>query len=240
MPPGDGCALLRPRFPKTRVPSALLFDIDGVLVDSVGWTYAAYIYAVESVGLSRPSDDSLRAVLTLGPRTALRRLCGAIWNSAFRAYSSFAASTIDQTAYLRPFPDIPETLASLRAVGIRMGAVTSRNRADARRHLRAGRVDSFMETVVTYGDTRLHKPNPAPVLCGLERLALDARTVAYLGDTTDDLAAARGAGVLAIAAIWSDSCDIPALLAARPDGLLQEPKDLWGLVTRQLLDDALD
>jgi phosphoglycolate phosphatase-like HAD superfamily hydrolase len=229
-------ATIRRHFPKDRVPLALLFDVDGVLVDSVGWTYAAYLHALDAVGMPRPSEDSLRAVLSLAPRSALRTLCGdqADWSAALLAYSSFtAASAGRQREYLRPFAGMPQVLAGLRAAGVRMGAVTSRNRADALRHLHAGGVESLMEAIVTYGDARPHKPHPAPVLRGLELLAVDTLAVAYIGDTTDDLAAARGAGVLAIAAVWSDSCDIPALLAAHPDGVLKEPRDLWGLVKRR-------
>jgi phosphoglycolate phosphatase-like HAD superfamily hydrolase len=139
-------ATVRRRFPKAAVPIAILFDVDGVLVDSVGWTYAAYIHALCAVGLPPPPADTLRSLLSLSPRAALRGLCGgrADSHAAFAAYTRFVASSGGmQSEYLRPFPGVPHTLAGLQSAGIRMGAVTSRNRADAVRHLRAGGVESL-------------------------------------------------------------------------------------------------
>jgi pyrophosphatase PpaX len=131
---------------------------------------------------------------------------------------------------LAPFPLVPDVIEQLAAGGIKLGVVTSRNKADAARSLRDGEVARFFQVVVTYGDARPPKPHPAPILHGLALLGLPPDEAAYVGDTTDDVHAAKRAGVVAIAATWAETCDVDALRATSPDLIVAEPSDLLSLV----------
>ena len=88
----------------------------------------------------------------------------------------------------------------LRALADRMplAVVTGRPRADARRFLVEHGIADFFQTVVTMEDAPI-KPDPAPVRLALEQLG--AATAWMVGDTPDDLRAARGAEVLPIGVV---------------------------------------
>jgi phosphoglycolate phosphatase-like HAD superfamily hydrolase len=83
-----------------------------------------------------------------------------------------------------------------------MGIVTGRPRADSRRFLETAGVSDLFRVVVTREDAPL-KPDPAPVRLALERLGV--RRAWLVGDTPDDLRAARAAGVVPLAALDFES-----------------------------------
>jgi histidinol-phosphate aminotransferase len=88
-----------------------------------------------------------------------------------------------------------ETLTRL-AARRPLGVVTGRPRTDALRFLEEHEIAGLFSTVVCMEDAPA-KPDPAPVRLALERIG--ASTAWMVGDTPDDLRAARGAGVLPIA-----------------------------------------
>ena len=87
-----------------------------------------------------------------------------------------------------------DTLTRL-AAKVPLGLVTGRPRSDAERFLSEHRIDHLFQTVVTMEDAPV-KPDPAPVSLALGQLGL--RRAWMIGDTPDDLHAARSAKVLPI------------------------------------------
>jgi phosphoglycolate phosphatase len=60
----------------------------------------------------------------------------------------------------------------------------------------------LFDTVVGGDETELHKPHPAPLLLGLERLGASAGQAAYVGDSPYDMQAARAGGLYAVGVTW--------------------------------------
>ena len=84
--------------------------------------------------------------------------------------------------------------------------------------------DSF-DVVVGSDDTQRHKPDPEPVLKALELLEADAADAAYVGDSPFDVAAARGAGVFAVAVGWGGIHRVEDA-----DALVESPEELLGVL----------
>jgi HAD superfamily hydrolase (TIGR01509 family) len=176
---------------------AVLFDLDGVLIDTREATAAALaalaaqplgraVDPAEHVGL-RPAD----ALSALGVPRAAR-----VYDAGFDAALGFALGQ------LRPFQAAVRgmvALAELRTVGL--GVVTSQ----ARRRLPAllpAVVADLADVVVASDDVTFGKPDPGGLLIALDALGVAPEYAMFVGDTPVDLTAAWRAGVLAVGAGW--------------------------------------
>lgn len=82
---------------------------------------------------------------------------------------------------------------------------------------------------VCYHDTSRHKPDPEPLLRGLQILGVEAQHAISIGDDPIDTAAARRAGIFSVGALWG-AVDHDALIASNPDALCETVADLRRLV----------
>lgn len=119
------------------------------------------------------------------------------------------------------YPGVKEMLKKLSKSNIKYGIVTSSPRKYAES------VVSFhelrMPVLVAYQDTRKHKPNPDPILKGVEKLNVDIEDVIFVGDNDLDIIAGNAAGVLTALSTWSihdNTCEV------RADIILDNPLKL--------------
>lgn len=199
-------------------PEALLFDLDGVLVD-VSLSYRTAIIetaAAFGVEVTPPQIAEAKAAGGSSDDWELTRaLCAAagvdvpldVVTAEFeRRYQGESGDGLKRRETLLADP---ETLGRW-SERLPLAVVTARPRKDAEEVLRRFGVDDLFTTVVSREDAAA-KPDPAPVRLALERLG--ARSAWMVGDTPDDLAAARGAGVVPIA-VAGPGVDPRALTAA--------------------------
>lgn len=188
-------------------PEALLFDLDGVLAD-VSRSYRAAIVATARSWGVEVSREEIAAVKAAGNANndwvVTRRLLAARGVEVALDEVAERFEGLYQGGDGRPGLRATETLVMPRSAleglaGSRaLAVVTGRPRADAERFLAEHGVRDLFPVVVTMEDAP-SKPDPAPVRLALERLG--AATAWMLGDTPDDLVAARGAGVVPIGVV---------------------------------------
>ena len=188
-------------------PEALLFDLDGVLADVDGSQTVAIIRTAAGFGVEIERADIDRAKSAGDSNddwTLTWRLCrdrGAHVSleevtRRFEALYQGEAGSPGLKLNERPLVT-PSELASW---GSRypIGVVTGRPRSDAEEFIERAGFGASISTLVTRDDAPL-KPDPKPVQLALERLGVDRAWM--IGDTVDDVAAARGAGVLPIGVV---------------------------------------
>ncbi len=187
------------------VPECLLFDLDGVIVDVSQSYHESIIATAASFGVEvTPADIS--ALKTAGNANddwdITMRLCGASGvrvdsDEVIRRFeTNYQGSTGRPGLKVREQPLVDaETLARWKTK-LPLGIVTGRPRRDAEEVLERFGFTEFFDIVVTRDDAPM-KPDPAPVRLALEKLGANHGWL--LGDTRDDIAAARLAGVLPIA-----------------------------------------
>ncbi|HKA20491.1 MAG TPA: HAD-IA family hydrolase [Blastocatellia bacterium] len=139
------------------------------------------------------------------------------------AYRAFNAANHDKLA--RPFEGTGDVLKELRRRGYLIGVVTSKTRELALRGLRLCSLEELIDSGVFLEDTERHKPNPEPILAALKNLSRPSNTAAYVGDSPHDIAAARAAGVLSVAALWGPASRT-ALERENPDLVAESIGDL--------------
>lgn len=134
-----------------------------------------------------------------------------------------------QNAHLlvKIFPGIVDLLAALREAGYRMGIVTSRTRESALRYMDMFGITEYFDAMVTCDDTTVHKPNPEPILLGLEKMGITKDEAIMIGDSPFDIKCANNAGVKSVMVDWRITCDNSALISdAVWDYSIREPLDL--------------
>lgn len=190
-------------------PQALIFDMDGVLVD-VGGSYREAIIQTCRLYEVEVTPRDIAAQTAAGNANndwvlTQRLLAAAGVNVALQDITK----TFEQlyqgngTPGLRGTEQPLITSEQLRTLGgrFRLGIVTGRPRADADYFLNQQGWASYFGAVVCMEDGPL-KPSPAPVKLCLARLGLAETAPAWMfGDTPDDIRAARAAGVVPIGVI---------------------------------------
>ena len=183
-------------------PEGLLFDMDGVLADVSGSYRAAILGTAASFGVELTPLDVTRAKLQGHANNdweltrsllAERGVEAGLEQVTQRFEALYQGSTGAEGLWRREqLLGGRERLESL-ARSLPLGIVTGRPRADAERFLERFDLGSVFATMVCLEDAA-PKPDPAGVRLALERLG--ARRAWLVGDTPDDLAAARAAGVV--------------------------------------------
>ena len=187
----------------TRPIAAMLFDLDGTLLDSIEGILGSFRHALAR-HLPQKTFTRAELVLTIGEPLPVQMLAFADGDQAMatRLVDDYRAHN---AAFLKGFPLYPgvhETLAGLRQRGFPVGIVTSKYRASADVSLNAHGLHPKFDLVITADDSTKHKPDPMPLFVAAERLGISPSEIAYLGDSVHDLNCANAAGAMAIAALW--------------------------------------
>ena len=180
---------------------AVLFDLDGTLVDSRNLYLECFRRAVEPRLQRRPSD---RELMALRPRSELRFLAELVEPQQLEAciadfYDHYA--TLHEGHFGGVYLGVPELLRALREAAHPLGVVTGKSRRSwliTEPHAPLGSFD----VMVMDDDVSAAKPDPEGIRIALERLDTPADRAVYVGDTVSDMLAARAAGVTPVAAVW--------------------------------------
>jgi pyrophosphatase PpaX len=208
------------------VPTAVLFDFDGTLVDTTELIYQSLRHATREILGREISRETLMANVgqPLPRQMELLVGCGPGEDAelAERLLESYQIhNETHHDDLIRQFPQVEATLARLRSAGIRLAVVTSKRRPSVDLALKTfPTLEGLADRFVTMEDTAEHKPHPAPLLKALELLGdVPPKEAAYVGDSPHDVAAARAAGITSVAVSWG-AFSVDTLRAAEPDHLV--------------------
>lgn len=186
---------------RSREPDAILFDLDGTLIDTYRLYLESYRRALEPYLGYRPTVEEF---IARGPSSEKRFLAG--WIGAGNADACHAAM-VRHYAELHgalgegPYPGVREMLAALRAAGYPLGIVTGKGRHAWEVTEAALGLGPF-RVVVTDDDVASPKPDPEGLRLAAAELGVSAAECLYVGDSAGDLAAGRNAGMRVAAALW--------------------------------------
>jgi HAD superfamily hydrolase (TIGR01549 family) len=191
---------------------AVLFDWDGTLVDSAAKSYRCYVRVFAAYGIDFDhaafertySPDWYRTYEAVGVPRERWPEADARWIECYGTEAS------------RLVPGAREALERLTTRAVRQGLVSSGDGARVRRELTALGVEGFFDAVVCGGETSRRKPDPEPLLLALERLGVPPKGAVYIGDSPEDMAMAKAAGVFAVG-VPGGFPNREALAASRPD-----------------------
>lgn len=219
-------------------PAAVIFDLDGTVVDTVAIRVEAWQRTFAELGI--PTD---RAHLATLMGSDGRRLAKEVASIAGRQVDDLRAEAVDRRSGQlfaelntdpRPLPGVVELFTALATSPLPYSIATSS---------RAEQVDASVDALglaqrppVTDGSSVKHaKPAPDLLLLAAERLGVAARRCWYVGDATWDMLAARAAGMVAIG-ITTGAADEATLIRAGAHVVHPTLRELHAdLVARRLL-----
>jgi len=191
--------LIPDRHSSGRWPKAVLFDLDGTLIDSAPDITAAVNELLENYDLPSLSLAQVKTMIGEGVRKLVERafaasdakLSEANLEEAFQAMGTIYYRHLTQ--FTRLMPGAAETLVRLHSSGIRLGVVTNKPQVAARTILLHFRLAERLGTIIG-GDAVMHgKPAPDALLLALQQLDVLPEEALMVGDSATDVAAARAA-----------------------------------------------
>jgi len=213
-------------------PGAILFDLDGTLIDSAV-QIAAALSQVRALRGGGPLDArKARAWISLGASQLVAR-----------ALEDYTADPITDVAEFRAaygalapdpadlYPGAVETLALLGERGWRVAVCTAKPEALARRVIDGTGLAAHVLALVGGRDGLADKPDPAPARLALSLLGAGVEDAVYVGDSEVDAATAKAAGLPFLLATYGYAVAAPheMLCAARFDDLRDVPDLAEGL-----------
>jgi pyrophosphatase PpaX len=212
---------------------AVLFDLDGTLIDSIDHIIACWQETVRTcLGREITREEVLptlgRALLECFEELAPGR--GAELREVYRAHQKTTHDTM-----VTLFPGTREALDKLRDAGLTLGLVTSKGLPVTMEGLNLFGLMPYFSTLVTYEDTTRHKPNPDPLLVGMERLGVQPADVVYVGDAVVDIQAGKASGTHTIGVTWGAG-DRESLIAAMPDHLCDSMEEVAALLVGEAVE----
>lgn len=209
---------------------AILFDIDGTLVDSNELHVAAWVEAFRRGGHDVP-PDRIRPQIGKGADTLVPALLPDVDEDEAEKLGDahgdvFKERHLDQ---VRPFPHARDLLARVKEAGLKLGLASSASRGELDHYLDLLDARGLVDATTTADDVEATKPAPDIVATALGKVGLAPDAVLFVGDTPYDVESGAGAGVATVAvlsggfprddlkgakAVYDDAA---ALLAAWPE-----------------------
>ncbi len=208
---------------------AVLFDLDGTLVDSAPDLAGATNEMLVARGLPEVPFERLRPMVGAGARGMMGVAFGVspmeVTFPALRDefFDRYEQRLLRETA---PFDGVVAMLDSLAQAGLSWGIVTNKSERFAL-PLARGLGWADRAAAVVGGDTTPHaKPHPAPLLEAARRAGVPPEACVYVGDDARDIAAGRAAHMLTVAVRWGYLGDGEPIEAWGADVIVDTPEQL--------------
>jgi HAD superfamily hydrolase (TIGR01509 family) len=191
---------------------AILFDFDGLIIDTETPIYDAWQRAYGDHGCSLTLEDYAGCLGSnhdvFDPYADLERKAGRKlpWERIKPQISEFYTAAIREQDAL---PGVRDCLASARAMGLRIGLASSSTREWVTGHLTRLELLPFFDAIRTREDVARLKPEPDLFLAGLKSLGADPDSTFVLEDSPNGILAAKRAGIFVVAVPNGMTRDLP-------------------------------
>ncbi len=172
---------------------AVLFDVDGVLLDSAEANVVFYQELFQQAGLPVPTETELAAQNQLSVPDMIRKIHPELSAELLAKMVSLGDTITVGYGHLHLAPGTIEVVTKL-AEHYQLGVVTNRSRIGVEELWRFSGLGQYFSAVAAYEDTPNHKPDPEPVRYVLDKLGVRPDQAVFIGDALTDLTAAQAAG----------------------------------------------
>lgn len=218
-------------FPK--LPAAVLFDLDGTLVDSAPDLVAAVNHLRLCQGLEKMPFELLRPYASHGAAGLIQAALGVTFDDGqFDALKHDFLEFYQSNTHVltHPFDGVIEVLSYLESISIPWGVVTNKHERFALPLMGFLGWDERAAVLVCGDTTEYAKPHSAPMLYAANLLGLASDSIVYVGDDRRDIQAARAGGYMSAIAAAYGYCQTEEIISWKADVVLQRPIDFLALL----------
>ncbi len=216
-------------------PLAVVFDLDGTLIDSRGDIVAATNYALARSGRTALPAQVIVRYVGDGARCLLARAAKVPEDSqeldqlleSFLAY--YTAHPIDFTRWMEGALEALDALSNMPEMAIAL--CTNKPRATTDAVLRSLGVEAMFKAIIAGGDLPHKKPSREPLLHIARMLSVPPTAMVMVGDGPQDVESAHAAGMRSVA-VEGGFCPMERVRAARPDVVLHNLRELASMIQR--------
>ena len=199
------------------LPDAVLFDLDGTLVDTVETRIDAWLHALEEAGLPTTHERLAPLIGVDGKRLAreIAALAGVTLDEErAEAIDKRSGEIYEQLNHSpRPLPGVRELVDAIEARGLPWAIATSSRKEQVKTSVAALGLESEPK-IVDASHVQHAKPEPDLLLRAAEELGVEPTRCWYIGDSTWDMVAAVAAAMIPIGVTAGAAVDEPALRGA--------------------------
>ncbi|HMR29909.1 MAG TPA: phosphoglycolate phosphatase [Geminicoccaceae bacterium] len=194
---------------------AIVFDLDGTLVDSAPDLLAAVNRLLAALGRSRLDLVAVKGMIGDGVRRLVERALAATGGvppgrALDDAVEQFYAFYMQAPSVLtRAYPGVPNALEELHRRGIVLGVCTNKPAQAAQAILQELGLSRFLSGLSGGDSAGVRKPDPGHVLDAVARINGEAATTVMVGDNEHDIHAGKAAGLLMTIAVTHGYAHVP-------------------------------
>lgn len=172
---------------------AVIFDIDGVLIDSLDANLAFFNEVFEQAGYKKITKNQYKKAFHLAIPGVIR-LFVKNGEKEFQRIENIAYKTNYPIKKLKVTKNSVETVKKI-AKKYKMALVTSRIEKGVENYFKVSKTKKYFKIVVHLGHYKNPKPHPEPLLLAAKRLNVKPEESVYVGDTQSDIQSAKSAGM---------------------------------------------
>ena len=183
------------------MPKAVIFDVDGTLIDSNDLHTECWVETFQHFGLDFAYDQVRGQIGKGGDQLLPTLLPASVWEQQGEAISDFRNDLFKRNylSRVQPFPGVRPLFERIRADGALIVLASSGLQVEVDQHVETLGIGDLISAATTSDDAESSKPEPDIFQAALQRLPADARGDAWVvGDTPYDAEAAGKAGLRTI------------------------------------------
>lgn len=204
---------------------AVLFDVDGVLLDTWDFVFQALQYTLSFHGYPKSMDqikkmmgqpllDFYSSLVPEGPAEVLAQ-----------THRSFQEEKFHLS---KPFPKAKKVLKILKSKGILLAAISNRTKSSLNRSLKNAQIFKYFDVILSAEDVKNPKPHPEHIHLALRKLKVKPNQAYMVGDTDVDILVGKNAGVQTIAVTYGFAGK--DILKHNPDYVIDDLEDLIKII----------
>lgn len=222
--------------PKKPAVSAVVFDLDGTLLDTLADIGNAFNAVLKKRGFPEHALEAYRQFVGEGPRVLTERALPETRRdpetveACLKDYLDLHRHPPRKTQTARPYPGIPELLDGLSRRSVPMAVVSNKVHEAADRHVKALLGGWRFSAVFGFRENVPKKPDPFMALAAAQRMGVRPGCTAFVGDTGVDMKTAAAAEMIPVGALWGFRTE-EELIGHGASILLDHPGQLLGYIS---------
>ena len=206
---------------------AVLFDIDGTLIDTWDFVIGAFKYTLNFHNHPQPADKVIKSFMGK-PLLEFYKAAFPNIQDATQFAKTHHDYQVDKFDLGKPFPKVKQTLKKIKTQGIFIAAVSNRTKNSLHKSLKIAKIDQYFDLVVSAEDVKNPKPHKEHLMKALKHFKVSPKNAFMVGDTDHDIMAGKNAGTKTIGVTYGFFGQ--SIKETNPDFVIDDMKELLGVL----------